>query len=324
MSNLLFTPTNNEYTVFTANSNPRIVEFCDKIEAGFWLSNSVNLTIDDKEWDTKLNDTERDYIKQILAFFAASDAIVNKNICLSFIDKVTVPEVKSFYYAQMFQEAVHSRTYSNLITTFIKDKQEQNKLFDSVNTHSIIKKKADWCNKWMGKDNTFFESLIAFLSVEGIFFSSSFASIFWLRNRGILANSLGVANEYISNDECTHAEFAGFLYKEYGLDEISKETIKDIIIDATELEKEFVECILPDKLSGMNKDLMKQYVEFVADMWLKSLINETQYNVSNPFTFMSTIGIAGKDNFFEKSRTNYTHETEQKDNNSYDDLDLED
>lgn len=290
------------------------------------MPEQINYTIDAEQWNTKLTPIEKDYIKQILAFFASSDGLVNENICLSFISKVKIPEVKLFYYYQMCQEAIHSETYSNLITTFIKDTDEQNKLFDSINNHPIIKEKADWAKKWMGKKNTFFESLIAFLAVEGIFFSSSFASIFWLRDRGILANSLGVANEYISKDESQHAEFASFLTREYAqFDEvpITKATIKSIIIEAVDIEKKFVDYILPEKLIGMNKELMKQYVEYVADIWLNDLIKEKVYNVTNPFAFMLTIGMSSKDNFFEKSRTNYTHETSIEDIDNYN-LDLED
>ena len=317
----LFDPNQNPYTVFTSKTDAKITDFCNKVEAGLWQAGDINLTFDAEQWNTHMTQTERDYIKQIIAFFASSDGLVNENIVLSFITKVKIPEVKYFYYYQMLQEAVHSKTYSNLITTFIKDTQEQETLFDSINSHPIIKKKAEWCQKWMGGDKNFFEILVAFLAVEGIFFSSSFASIFWLRDRGILANSLGVANEWISKDEAAHAEFASFLIKEYGQNDINITNVTNIIKEAVYLEKEFVDTILPENLIGMNKELMKQYVEYVADVWLYDLIGVKLYNVDQPFAFMETIGQKSKDNFFEKTRTNYAHPTTTIDNTYSFDLD---
>lgn len=323
--NPLFDSSQNLYTVFTPNTDPELAKFCNNLEASLWQAGDINLSFDAEQWNTHMNKTEQDYIKQILAFFAASDGLVNENICLSYLNKVKIPEVKYFYYYQMMQEAVHSKTYSNLITTFITDTNEQRELFNSINNHPIIKKKADWCKKWMGNlnfnnDKDFFQSLIAFLAVEGIFFSSSFASIFWLRDRGILANSLGVANEYISRDEAQHASFASYLYNTFGRnpgsDQLENCEIYSIIKEAVEIEKEFVDYILPEKLSGMNKELMKQYVEFTADVWLNSLHLDKLYNVANPFPFMQTIGMNSKDNFFEKTRTNYSHKTDLVDNNN--------
>lgn len=329
--NPLFDPNQNQYTVFTPDTDPRLVKFCNTAKAGLWQAGDINFSFDKEQWETKLKPEEQDYIKQILAFFASSDGLVNENIVLSFVTQVKIPEVKFYYYYQMMQEAVHSETYSNLITTFIKNTKEQKLLFDSLNNHPIIKKKGDWCRKWMkhslhSKLDTkqFFESMVAFLAVEGIFFSSSFASIFWLRDRGILANSLGVANEYISLEEGAHANFASFLIKTYGQDDVSSEAIINIITEATEIECEFVDYILPDKLLGMNKELMKQYVKYVADIWTKELTGQVIYQATNPFDFMKTIGQSGKDNFFEKTRTNYSHKTAQGDNANDYDLDLED
>jgi ribonucleoside-diphosphate reductase beta chain len=313
MQDKLLETSTKRYTVFTENANAKIVELCDKQEANIWLASDINLTHDDKDWN-KLTPAEQDYIKQILAFFAASDGIVDENIALNFVHDVQVPEVRYFYYFQMMMEAVHSKTYSNLVNTFIPTQTERDSLFDSINNHPIIKKKADWCFKWMDdKNKTFYHKLLAFLAVEGIFFAGSFAAVFWLRDRGILANSLGVANEYISRDETLHAEFACTLFNEYGGHEvISKVEIKEILLSALELEKEFTRHALKERLFGINQELMIQYLEFVTDTWLDQLGCEKEYNVDQPFSFMSTIGQKRKDNFHEKTRTNYGRQTVNK------------
>ncbi len=306
----LLKPGKNKYTVFTEDANQVITEMCDKQEANIWLASDINLTHDSRDW-LKLNEQEQSYIKQILAFFAASDGIVGENIAMNFLQEVQIPEIRYFYYFQCMMEAVHSKVYSQLIHTFITSNTEREDLFDAINNHPIIKKKADWCFKWMHKDAPFSQRLVAFLAVEGIFFAGSFAAIFWLRDRGILANSLGVANEYISRDESLHAEFACTIYKEY-CNDLSQETIKEIIVSALELEKEFTRHALPDRLFGMNNELMNQYLEFVADAWLTSLGCDKMFNVEQPFDFMTTIGQKRKDNFFEKTRTNYARQTETK------------
>jgi ribonucleoside-diphosphate reductase beta chain len=311
MANILLASNPNRYTVFTEGANPKITEMCDSQEANIWLASDINLTHDDKDW-LKMNPQEQSYIKQILAFFAASDGIVGENLALNFLQDVQIPEVRYFYYFQSMMEAVHAKVYSQLIHTFIPSSAEREHLFASINTHPVIKKKAEWCFQWMEKENAnFSERLIAFLAVEGIFFAGSFASIFWLRDRGILANSLGVANEYISRDESLHAEFACLLYNEYCRD-LSEDRIKEILIGALKLEQEFTEHALPDRLFGMNQELMKQYLEFVTDTWLVSLGCKKEFNVSQPFDFMATIGQKRKDNFFEKTRTNYARQTETK------------
>ncbi len=307
-SNALLTPNPHKYTVFTDNNDQEIVKMCNDQEANIWLASDINLTHDSKDW-FRLTESEQAYLKQILAFFAASDGIVGENIALNFIQEAQIPEVRYFYYFQMMMEAVHSKVYSQLITTFVSSQVERNKLFDSINNNPIIKKKADWCFKWMqeGHEN-FSKRLIAFLAVEGIFFAGSFAAIFWLRDRGILANSLGVANEYISRDETLHAEFACLLYNQYCHD-LSPETIKEIILSALELEKEFTAYALPDRLFGMNQELMNQYLEFVADTWLSALNCPKVFNVEQPFGFMATIGQRRKDLMHEKTRTNYARLT---------------
>ncbi len=304
--------TTNPYVIFTPNANNIIVDMCNKQEANIWLSSDINLTHDAAQWELLTWD-EQSFIKQILGFFAASDSIVNENIVMNFIQNVQIPEVRYFYYFQAMMEAVHAKTYSQLITTFITSTEERDHLFDSINNHPVIKKKAQWCQKWMEADNDFFERMVAFLAVEGIFFAGSFASIFWLRDRGILANSLGVANEYISRDETMHAEFACLLINQFsGISKPSKDRIMEIITSAVDLEVEFVRHALPNKLFGMNQDLMVQYVQFVADTWLAELGCPKHYNVAQPFLFMAEIGQKRKDNFFEKSRTNYARQTETK------------
>jgi len=311
MSNTLLNPNTHRYVVFTEEANQKIVEMCDKQEANLWLSSDINLMIDAADW-LKLSPQEQSYLKQVLAFFAASDGIVNENIATNLIEEVQIPEVRYFYYFQSMMEAVHSKVYSQLINTFIPSASERNSLFDSINTHPIIKMKADWCFKWMNSETaSFSHKLVAFLAVEGIFFAGSFAAIFWIRDRGILANSLGVANEYISRDETLHAEFACLLYNEF-CNDLTKETITEILLSALELEKEFLSHALPDRLFGMNADLMNQYLEFVTDTWLSMLNCEKVFSVKQPFAFMETIGQARKDNFFEKSRTNYARQTENK------------
>ncbi|NJL96470.1 ribonucleoside-diphosphate reductase [Candidatus Gracilibacteria bacterium] len=311
MTDQLLTPNPRIYTVFTDNTNSKIVEMCDKQESNIWLSSDINLTHDSSDFE-KLNKQERDYIKYILAFFAASDGIVGENLAINFLRETQIPEVRYFYYFQSMMEAVHAKVYSNLITTFIHTEQERNMLFNAVNEHPMIKAKADWAKKHMSPDASFYQKLIAFLAVEGIFFAGSFAAIFWLRDRGIMANSLGVANEYISRDETLHADFACLLYNEFGKGRIDEKEIREIILSALKLEKEFTLDSLPDKLFGMNSDLMCQYLEFVVDTWLTQLGLPKEFNVEQPFSFMTTIGQKRKDNFHEKTRTNYGRQTVSK------------
>ena len=278
-----------------------------------WIASEI-IYHDKDDYKTKLTPSEKFYLDQILAFFASSDGIVGENLALHFIKHVQIPEVRYFYYFQGMMEAVHAKVYSNLITTFIDSQEEREELFDSINTSPIIKKKADWCLRWMNLTDEapkdFFRHLVAFLAVEGIFFAGSFASIFWLRDRGILANSLGVANELISRDETLHADFAALLVNEYaGIDRPSDEEIKEILLSALDLEKEFVASSLPDKLLGMNKELMFQYLEFITDVWLESLNVERVFDVENPFPFMTQMGQRRKDLFFEKTKTNYARAT---------------
>lgn len=297
----------DKYIVFNKHVDQEIVEMCDKQEANIWLSSDINLTHDAGDWD-KLSSDEQTYLKQVLAFFAGADGIVGENLCLNFIKEVQIPEVRYFYYFQSMMEAVHSKTYSQLINTFISSDDEKQELFQAIENNPIIKKKAEWCFNCMRSELSFSERILGFMAVEGIFFAGSFAAIFWIRDRGFLANSLGVANEYISRDETLHAEFAALMYKKF-CNDLPYERVLEILVTACDIEKDFISQALPVKLIGMNQDMMSQYLEFVVDMWLEELGLPKHFNVSQPFDFMNMIGQRRKDNFFEKTRTNYARQT---------------
>jgi len=272
--------------------------FYKKQEASFWTAEEIDLSPDIIDWEQKLNDDERHFIKHVLAFFAASDGIVNENLAENFLSEVQYTEAKFFYGFQIAIENIHSETYSLLIDTYIKDKKEKDYLFKAIETLDCVKKKANWALRWI-ENGSFAERLVAFAAVEGIFFSGSFCSIFWLKKRGLMPG-LSFSNELISRDEGLHCDFACLLYTKHLVNKMPKSQIEEIIRDAVEIEKEFVTDALPVKLIGMNSDLMTQYIEFVADRLLVELGNEKIYNVSNPFDFMDMINLQGKTNFFEK------------------------
>lgn len=269
-----------------------------KAEASFWTAEEIDLSPDLVDWESKLNDDERHFIKHVLAFFAASDGIVNENLAENFVAEVQYTEAKFFYGFQIAMENIHSETYSLLIDTYIKDKVEKDKLFNAIETLDCVQKKASWALRWID-NGSFAERLVAFAAVEGIFFSGSFCSIFWLKKRGLMPG-LSFSNELISRDEGLHCDFACLLYTRHLINKMPKEDVEMIIRDAVEIEKEFVTDALPVRLIGMNSDLMTQYIEFVADRLLVELGNEKIYNVSNPFDFMDMINLQGKTNFFEK------------------------
>jgi len=275
-----------------------IWSFYKKAEASFWTAEEIDLSPDLVDWDQKLNDDERHFIKHVLAFFAASDGIVNENLAENFLSEVQYTEAKFFYGFQIAIENIHSETYSLLIDTYIQDKSEKSKLFNAIDTLDCVKKKAKWALRWIDKGN-FAERLVAFAAVEGIFFSGSFCSIFWLKKRGLMPG-LSFSNELISRDEGLHCDFACLLYTKHLINQLPKEQVQEIIMDAVEIEKEFVTDALPVKLIGMNSELMTQYIEFVADRLLVELGNDKIYNVTNPFDFMDMINLQGKTNFFEK------------------------
>jgi ribonucleoside-diphosphate reductase beta chain len=274
-----------------------------KAEASFWTAEEIDLEPDLVDWAQKLNDDERHFIKHVLAFFAASDGIVNENLAENFVAEVQYTEAKFFYGFQIMMENIHSETYSLLIDTYIKDSAEKAGLFNAIETLDCVKKKADWALRWID-NGSFAERLVAFAAVEGIFFSGSFCSIFWLKKRGLMPG-LSFSNELISRDEGLHCDFACLLYNDHVTNKLPKEQISEIICDAVEMEKEFVTDSLPVKLIGMNADLMGQYIEFVADRLLIELGNEKVYNATNPFDFMEMISLQGKTNFFEKRVAEY-------------------
>jgi ribonucleoside-diphosphate reductase beta chain len=280
-----------------------IWSFYKKAEASFWTAEEIDLSPDLIDWENKLNDDEKHFIKHVLAFFAASDGIVNENLAENFLAEVQYTEAKFFYGFQVAIENIHSETYSLLIDTYIKDTAEKNHLFNAIDTLDCVKKKADWALRWIDK-GSFAERLIAFAAVEGIFFSGSFCSIFWLKKRGLMPG-LSFSNELISRDEGLHCDFACLLYNQHVVNKLPQQTVIDIILDAVEIEKEFVTDALPVRLIGMNSELMSQYIEFVADRLLAELNCPKQFNVTNPFDFMDMISIQGKTNFFEKRVAEY-------------------
>jgi ribonucleoside-diphosphate reductase beta chain len=277
--------------------------FYKKEEASFWTAEEIDLAPDLIDWDTKLNDDERFFIKHVLAFFAASDGIVNENLAENFLAEVQYTEAKFFYGFQIAMENIHSEMYSLLIDTYIKDDKEKAGLFNALETMECVKKKADWALRWID-EGTYAERLIAFAAVEGIFFSGSFCSIFWLKKRGLMPG-LTFSNELISRDEGLHCDFACLLYNDHLVNQLPKTQVQDIIMDAVAIEKEFILEALPVRLIGMNSELMSQYIEFVADRLLVELRCEKVFNAKNPFDFMDMISIQGKTNFFEKRVAEY-------------------
>jgi ribonucleoside-diphosphate reductase subunit M2 len=275
-----------------------------KAEASFWTAEEVDLSKDLHDWHNRLNDDERYFVSHVLAFFAASDGIVNENLVERFSGEVQIPEARCFYGFQIMMENIHSEMYSLLIDTYISEPKQRTYLFDAIDTIPCIRKKADWALRWISdKDSTFAQRLVAFAAVEGIFFSGSFASIFWLKKRGLMPG-LTFSNELISRDEGMHTDFACLLISHLK-HRPSKKAIEDIIVEAVKIEQEFLTEALPCALLGMNATLMKQYIEFVADRLLLSLGNPKFYNATNPFDFMENISLAGKTNFFEKRVGDY-------------------
>jgi len=300
---LILSEEQNRYVIFPIQHDD-IWKMYKKAMANFWTPEELDLS---KDYDDfmKLSDNERYFIENVLAFFAASDGIVNENLVERFCNEVKVLEAKFFYGFQIAIENIHSETYSLLIDTLIKDKPKKEKLLNAIETIPSVKKKADWALKWIGDTSSFGERCIAFAAVEGIFFSGSFCSIFWLKKRGLMPG-LCHSNELISRDEGMHTEFA-ILMHSYLQNKPSEERIKEIIMDAVSIEKEFITESLPCSLIGMNSELMKQYIEFVADRLLQMLNIDKVYNSSNPFDWMEMISVQGKTNFFEKRVGEYSN-----------------
>ncbi|MBG6110609.1 ribonucleoside-diphosphate reductase beta chain [Flavobacterium sp. CG_9.10] len=292
----------NRFVIFPIKHHD-IWEWYKKMEASFWTAEEIDLSQDLNDWNNKLSDEERYFVKHILAFFAASDGIVNENLAENFVNEVQYAEAKFFYGFQIMMENIHSETYSLLIDTYVKDEAEKDELFNALEVFPAIKKKADWALKWIESDS-FAERLIAFAAVEGIFFSGAFCSIYWLKKRGLMPG-LTFSNELISRDEGVHCDFAVHLHNHHLVNKVPKERIRSIIVDALNIEREFITESLPVSLIGMNAGLMTQYLEFVADRLLVELGCDREYNTSNPFDFMDMISLQGKTNFFEKKVAEY-------------------
>jgi len=292
----------NRFVIFPIEHHD-IWEWYKKCEASFWTAEEIDLSEDLNDWKSKLSDDERYFIKHILAFFAASDGIVNENLAENFVNEVQYSEAKFFYGFQIMMENIHSETYSLLIDTYVKDPKEKDNLFNAIETFPAIKKKADWALKWIDSDS-FAERLIAFAAVEGIFFSGAFCSIFWLKKRGLMPG-LSFSNELISRDEGVHCDFAVHLHNKHLVNKVPTKRIKEILLDALNIEREFITESLPISLIGMNSKLMTQYLEFVTDRLLVELNCEKEYNVTNPFDFVDLISLQGKTNFFEKRVSEY-------------------
>ncbi len=292
----------NRFVIFPIKHHD-IWEWYKKMEASFWTAEEIDLHQDLTDWNNKLSDDERYFIKHILAFFAASDGIVNENLAENFVNEVQYAEAKFFYGFQIMMENIHSETYSLLIDTYVKDEAEKAELFNALEVFPAIRKKADWALKWIESDS-FAERLIAFAAVEGIFFSGAFCSIYWLKKRGLMPG-LTFSNELISRDEGVHCDFAVHLHNHHLINKVPKDRIKEIIVDALDIEREFVTESLPVSLIGMNATLMTQYLEFVADRLLVELGCDRVYGSANPFDFMDMISLQGKTNFFEKRVAEY-------------------
>lgn len=300
----LLNPTNDRFTMFPIKY-PKLWNMFKESESLFWTAEEIDLSGDLNHWKNKLNDNERHFVKHILAFFAASDGIVNENLAVRFYNDVQSAEARAFYSMQMLIETIHSETYSLLIDTYITDDKEKNQLFDAIDTMPIIRKKAEWALKWLASDATFAERLLAFAAVEGIFFSSSFCSIYWLKDRGLMPG-LSFSNELISRDEGIHTDFAIMLHNHLQeQNRATPERIRQIFEEAVEIECEFASEALPVSLIGMNADQMQQYIKFVADRLIQQSGGEKVYHVKNPFGFMERISLSNKTNFHEKKVAEY-------------------
>jgi ribonucleoside-diphosphate reductase subunit M2 len=310
----LLTPDDNRYVMFPIKHEDIWKMYKKQVDC-FWRAEEIDLSKDIDHWDT-LNRDEKYFVSMILAFFAASDGIVLENLALRFMGDVQNSEARAFYGFQIAMENIHSETYSLLIETYIKDKEEKNRLFNAIENFPCIKKKSDWAQKWI-KDNRsgFATRLIAFACVEGIFFSGAFCSIYWLKKRGLMPG-LTFSNELISRDEALHCEFAVLLYSKM-INKVKKSRVHEIIKEAVEIENEFICEALPCRLIGMNSMLMNQYIQFCADRLCVQLGYEKIYNVLNPFDFMELISLEGKVNFFERLNDSYALANKNKDENVF-------
>lgn len=300
----ILTENKNRYVIYPIKYD-KVWKMFKTAESAFWTVEEVDLSKDIDDWEKKLSDNERFFIKNILAFFAGSDGIVNENLAGRFLNDVKIAEAKSFYAFQIAMESVHSEMYSLMIDTFIKNTEEKNNLFNAIDTIPCVKIKADWALKWINNtDSSFAMRLIAFAVVEGIFFSGAFCSIFWLKERALMPG-LCTSNEFISRDEALHTEFAVLLYSMIQ-NRISQKDVHELIKEAVLIEIQFINESIPCNLLGMNALLMEDYIKFVADRLVVQLGYDKIYNTNNPFNFMDRICLENKSNFFENRETNYS------------------
>ncbi len=296
----------NRFCLFPIH-HPDLYKWFKDAQSSYWTSEEVTLTDDLIDWNTKLNENEKHFIGNVLQFFAASDGIVNENLATNSYDEVQYPEAKAYYAFQILIETIHSESYSLMIDSYIKDERQKQDFFNALQLNPAVQRKGEWAIKWINSDS-FIERLIAFAVVEGVFFSGSFCSIFWLKSRGLMPG-LAKYNELISRDEANHCGFACHLYKHHIENKLSYGRVKEIILDAFEIEKEFITESLPVSLIGMNHDLMVQYLQYVVDGLLVDLGYDKHFFTSNPFSFMANIAMQTKQNFFEGKEVTYTKST---------------
>ncbi len=301
MTEPILLTTNDRFILFPIQEK-KLWEMYKQAQASFWTTEEIDMHTDLVDWEN-LNDGERHFISHVLAFFASADGIIQENICCRFMADVQIPEAKCFYAFQIAMETIHNETYSMLIETLIKDQKERIKLFNAIDTIPCVKRKASWAIKWITKSASFAERLVAFACVECLMFAGSFCAIYWLKKRGLMPG-LTFSNELISRDESLHVEFACKIYSMLN-GKLSQERVYEIVEEVLEVEKEFITDALPCSLLGMNADLMKIYLDFVADYLLYELGYQKKYHVKNPFDFMDLINLEGKTNFFEKRVSSY-------------------
>jgi ribonucleoside-diphosphate reductase subunit M2 len=311
----LLMPDDNRFVMFPIKHDDVWKMYKKQMDC-FWRAEEIDFSKDLTDWKEKLTTDEKHFISSILAFFAASDGIVIENLATRFMGEVQVSEVRAFYGMQIFMENIHSECYSLMIETYIRDAEEKHRLFHAVESYPCIKKKSDWACRWIqDKRATFATRLVAFAIVEGIFFSSSFASIYWIKKRGLMPG-LTLSNEFISRDEALHCEFAILLYSKMNK-KLSKKKFTEMIVEAVEIEKEFICEAIPCKMIGMNTELMSQYIEFVADRLTVQLGYDKIFNVGNPFDFMELISIESKVNFFERTNSQYALANKKIDDSTF-------
>lgn len=300
----VLTESNARYTILPIDENYRdIWDLYKKHVSAFWVPEEIDLVKDDVDWVNSMNDGERLFLKYVLAFFAGSDGIVNMNLRERFQNEIKIKEIETFYTFQGMMENIHGETYSILLEKLISDPVECDKMINAIKTIDCIKKKAVWCEKWINSDKPFAHRLMAFAIVEGVFFSGSFAAIFWLKKRGILPGVM-LSNKLISRDEGLHVMFACLLYNKLK-NKLKNDVIYDILKEAVEIEKEFINKAIPCSMIGMNSNLMSQYIEYTADRLLGMIKCKSLFGSKNPFDFMELIDIDGKENFFEKRAGDY-------------------